>query len=116
MNIIVAGSRSFKDFNLMVEKLDKILSNIKSEITIISGGAQGADLMGEAYATYRGHKCLTMPAEWDKYGRSAGYKRNEAMAEIATHCVVFWDGKSPGSRHMINIATRKGLKTRTVRY
>ena len=114
--VIVAGSRSFNDMNLLIEKLDKILSNFRGEVEIVSGGAKGADLLGEAYATLRGHRVKVFEAQWDVHGKSAGYKRNEEMAKHSTHCVTFWDGNSPGTRHMQNIAKRTGLKTRVIQY
>jgi hypothetical protein len=114
--IIVAGSRSFNDMNLMIEKLDKILSSFNGEVEIVSGGAKGADLLGEAYAALKGHDLMVFEANWELHGKSAGYKRNEEMAKYATHCVTFWDGNSRGTRHMQNIAERTGLKTRIIQY
>lgn len=116
VKVIIAGSRDFNDMDLLISKMDKILSNIKSTIEIVSGGAKGADLLGEAYATLRGHELTVMEADWDKHGRSAGYKRNEQMAAYASHCVIFWDGKSKGSAHMYQIAKRKGMKLRLINY
>lgn len=49
------------------------------------------------------------PANWDKYGKSAGYIRNEEMAKVADSLLAIWDGKSRGTKHMIDIATKKGL-------
>ena len=57
-----------------------------------------------------------MFADWGLHGRRAGYIRNEDMAEYADACIVFWDGKSPGSRHMIEIAKKAKLPLRIVRY
>lgn len=64
----------------------------------------------------RGYKIERYPADWNKYGKAAGYRRNVQMSQIANACVVFWDGISPGSKHMIDIATNKGLPLRIVRY
>ena len=73
--------------------------------------------MGERYAKEKG--CLlkifpVLPDEWDKYGKSAGYRRNVQMAEYADSCVVFWDGKSRGTKHMIDIAEKRNLNLRKV--
>ena len=114
--VVVAGSRTFNDFQLLYDKLDILLSRKRSEITIISGGAKGADLLGEAYATSRGHHCIVMEADWKQHGKRAGYIRNEQMADVANAVIVFWDGKSPGTRHMINIAKERQLPLRIVRY
>lgn len=114
--VIVAGGRKFDDYNLLKEKLDYYLSQRKEEIIIISGTANGADSLGERYAKEKGYKVLRMPANWDLYGKSAGYRRNNQMATIADACVVFWDGKSPGTKHMIDIAKNKNLLLRIVKY
>jgi len=82
------------------------------EITIISGGARGADSQGEVYAHEFHYALERYPANWDLYGNSAGYRRNEEMARIATHLVAFWDGKSKGTRHMIDLAVEADREVR----
>lgn len=114
--VIVAGSRDFNNIDLLISKLDILLQNIKSEIQIISGGAKGADTYGETYATLRGHSIKTFLPDWDNHGKSAGYRRNEAMAEHSDLCVVFWDGKSRGTQHIINTAKKSNIPLRIVRY
>lgn len=117
--IIIAGSRFFNDYKLLKDKLDYFLSNKIAEgykIVIISGTANGADKLGERYATERGYAIERYPANWDAYGKSAGYRRNVQMAKVADACVVFWDGTSPGSKHMIDIANSYKLPLRIVRY
>jgi len=114
-NVIVAGSRDFNDNEMMMIKLDKILKN-KKDICIISGGARGADKLGQEYALIKGYEYIIMPAEWNKYGNSAGYRRNEEMAKRADACVVFWDGVSKGSKHMIDICIDHEILLRVVEY
>ena len=116
--VIIAGGRTFSDYNLLAEKMDKLLWHVAlaTEVEIVSGTARGADALGEQYAASAFLKVKRFPAQWDKYGRSAGYKRNEQMAEYADGLVAFWDGKSRGTMHMINIAKAAGLKVRVVRY
>ena len=117
--IIIAGGRSFSDYKLLKDKLDYYLRDkVRQgyEIIIISGTANGADKLGERYAMERGYKIERYPADWNKYKKAAGYRRNVQMSEVANACVVFWDGISPGSKHMIDIATNKGLPLRIVRY
>ena len=82
----------------------------------MSGHARGADKLGEAYAQSKGYDVKIMPADWETYGKSAGYKRNEAMAGVSDALVAFWDGKSRGTMHMINLAKAKGLRVHVVRY
>lgn len=113
--VIVAGGRSFNNYKLLEKKLDYFFSN-KKEVIIISGGAKGADTLGQQYAKLRNLPCEIYMADWDRFGKSAGYRRNEQMAEIADAAVVFWDGKSRGSQHMIDLAKKKDLPTRVVNY
>lgn len=96
--------------------MDKLLQNVTEPITIIHGNAPGADKIGENYAKQKGYSIKVFEANWKELGKKAGYVRNEAMAKIATHCVVFWDGKSKGSQHMIDLAKQYKLHLRIVRY
>ena len=117
--IIVAAGRSFNNYDLLEQKLDYYLSSKINEgydIVIISGTAKGADSLGEKYAINKGYEIERFPANWDKYGKSAGYRRNVDMANAADACIVFWDGTSPGSKHMIDIANTKRLALRIVNY
>ena len=115
MKIIIAGSRTFNNYPKLKNKLDSILRNQK-DITIISGTASGADRLGERYATENHYELEKYPAMWDIFGKSAGYKRNEEMANVADACVVFWDGKSRGTKHMIDIAKKNQLKLRIIMF
>ncbi len=117
IKVIVAGGRDFKDYELLRTKLDQALRNrLNEEIVVVSGKARGADSLGERYAKERGYKISSHPADWDTYGKAAGYIRNKEMAEEADVLMAFWDGKSRGTMHMINLAKEKGLKTLVVRY
>jgi hypothetical protein len=116
VKIIIAGTRTFNDYELLKTKMDSFLANIKQDIEIVSGGAKGADSLGERYAAEKGYMIHKKLAEWDRYGKSAGYIRNEEMAKYADKCVVFWDGQSKGTKHMIDLAKKYGLDTRVIRY
>lgn len=108
MRIIIAGSRSATK--------DEVYSAIYScnwiniAETIISGTAKGADEFGEIWASEQGIKINRYPAEWNKYGKRAGPLRNEVMAKNADGLVAVWDGKSRGTRSMIDLAKKHGLK------
>jgi ABC-type enterochelin transport system substrate-binding protein len=115
MKVIIAGGRNFRDYDKLRESCDNILVNQK-EVEIVSGTAAGADTLGERYAQEKGYEVKKFPAQWDLYGKSAGYKRNQQMAEYADGLIAFWDGKSKGTKHMIDIANKMGLKVRVVRY
>lgn len=114
--VIVAGGRDFNNYRGLAASLDHLLKNVIDDIEIVCGMARGADRLGEQYAKERGYRIRYMPADWDTYGRSAGYKRNVQMAEYADALVAFWDGASSGTRHMIKTAQEKGLEVRIKRY
>ena len=114
MKVIIAGSRYFNNYELLRQYVDHILQNVsqKESIEIVSGGAKGADELGERYAKERGYKITCFPAEWNKYGRAAGPKRNEQMGDYADALIAFWDGESRGTKHMIEYAKKKNLLVR----
>jgi hypothetical protein len=113
--LIIAGSRGWKSYQAVKDgvrdfyKHYKISGKLRPP-TIISGTAKGADQMGERLAKEYGLRLIRMPAQWLLHGKSAGYKRNEEMASIADGCIVFWDGKSKGSKHMIDLAKKYKLQ------
>ena len=111
--VIVAGSRTITDKDFIFQKLDHLLRNLHN-IEIVSGTAQGPDRIGELYAIHRNLGLIRFPADWDTYGKSAGYIRNRQMAEYATHLVAFHNGYSKGTKHMINIARELNLEVRVV--
>lgn len=113
MRVIVAGSRGFTDQMTAFHELDKLFEG--KAVKVVSGKAPGADLLGELWAQARGHALKCFPAEWDLYGKQAGYLRNVEMAKYAREqeegmLVAFWNGHSRGTEHMIRIAREKGLK------
>lgn len=122
IRVIVAGSRDFLDYDLMRSKLRMLFQErvkVGDRIEIVSGTARGADQLGERYAEE--HQCAIrrFPADWrpnGTYDPTAGFKRNERMAEYATHLVAFWNGKSRGTQHMIKLAEKHNLHIRVVRY
>lgn len=79
--LIIAGGRDFNNYDGMSKCLDRLLKNINDNIEIVCGMARGADRLGERYAKEHGYKVIYMPADWDLYGKSAGFKRNVQMAE-----------------------------------
>jgi hypothetical protein len=113
--VIVAGSRSFMDGKFMARSLDKLLARLDSGTVIVSGGARGADTLGEQYAADRGLGMMREPADWDRYGRAAGMIRNQHMSFLSSHLVAFWNGASPGTRAMIEIARSDRLQVRVVK-
>ena len=114
MKVIIAGGREFSDYELLKSKCDYILSN-QTEIEIVSGAARGADALGEQYASERGFLVKQFPADWS-IGKSAGHVRNKQMAQYADALIAFWDGKSKGTGHMIDLAKEQNLKVRVFNY
>lgn len=113
MNIIVAGSRTFTDYKLLEETLNKYVS---PNDTIISGVAKGADMLGIVYSYRHNIKIKRFPANWNLYGKSAGYKRNVEMANNADMLIAFWNGISRGTKHMIDIMNNQNKKVITIKY
>ncbi len=102
MKCIIAGSRSIAREKFVLDAFTDC--PIRDMITeIVSGGARGVDSLGESIATYNKIKCSVFKAEWDKFGLSAGYKRNRVMGEYADAALVVWDSESKGTKSMINI-------------
>ena len=115
MNIIIAGSRNFNDYNLLKTSCDNLLTQF-TNIEIVSGTARGADKLGERYAREKGYDIKQFPANWDKFGKRAGYLRNDEMAQYADMLIAFWDGASKGTKHMIDLANKRGIKVEIVNY
>ena len=116
--VIIAGSRGFSNYKLLREQCNKFLREKRktSNIIVVSGNARGADSLGEKYAQDEGFTLEIYPAQWKKFGKRAGYRRNEQMAEVADALIAFWDGSSKGTKHMIDIMNEKNLLVRVVEY
>ena len=106
MKVIIAGSRGITNIKDIVQAVE----DAGFEITeVISGTARGVDVLGEQYAEQQGLPVIKMPADWDTYGKSAGYRRNADMAMIANALIAIWDGESRGTQHMINLAHKQEI-------
>lgn len=142
MKLIIAGGRDFFNYKLLEAETKKfIMENYsyfnngidsRPKIQIISGKANGADSLGEWFAKDWKFELIEMPAKWDdidhpkakvkhkrnggKYNAAAGPIRNEEMAKIATHAIIFWDGQSSGSKNMIENAKKYNLIYKVINY
>ena len=125
VRIIVAGSRDYKNYGQLADILDVLITKLqnrgidKSDIEIVSGGCRGADELGERYAKESYIRCSIFPADWGKYGRSAGPIRNDTMAKYAVkadegYLVAFPIGESAGTRSMIKLAEQHGLEVAVI--
>jgi hypothetical protein len=111
MKTIIAGGREFNDFFLLTTECSKL------DITeVVCGLARGADSLGAEYAADNFIITKDFPADWDKHGRAAGPIRNKEMGIYADQAIVFWDGKSKGSKHMIDTMKKLGKPVTVVIY
>lgn len=107
MKVAVIGSRG-----LEISNLEEYLPEGVTEI--ISGGARGVDTSTREYAHAHGIKLTEFLPEYDKYGRAAPLKRNITIIEHADLVLAFWDGKSKGTRFVIESCERMGVEVRAV--
>lgn len=115
MKVIIAGTRTFDDYAYLCGKCQEILRG-KTITSILSGAAKGADEVGERYARRCGYPVERFAPEWDKHGKAAGPMRNRRMAAEADEAIVFWDGKSRGTKNMINEMALLNKPCHVVRY
>jgi hypothetical protein len=118
MKIGIIGSRNFNDNELLEEVMLDYL-NREDEFNcelVVSGGAIGADRLGEQWAKNNNIPTLIFKPEWEKYGKSAGFIRNEDIVKNSDFVVVFWDGVSNGSKHSIDLAIKYNVPVRIVNY
>lgn len=108
MKTIIAGSRKGVGSNDLLDALSELPWTITS---VVSGGADGADSLGEAWADIMKLPLEIFPADWKANKRAAGFIRNEKMLKEsgAEALLALWDGQSHGTEHMIKIAARAGL-------
>jgi len=121
MKVIIAGSRNITDYEVVKKAVEESLFDLTE---VVSGKAKGVDKLGEKYAEENDLSIKGFGAEWDnldvpkykikknKYGKSynvtAGFERNEKMADYADALIAIWDDKSKGTKHMIECMRRKG--------
>ena len=98
--VIVAGSRTILNEQFVYEWLDLLIN--PNSTKIVSGGAKGPDSLALRYAKDNKIEWALLLADWDKYKNSAGIMRNKEMGDYADALIAFWDGKSRGTKHMID--------------
>jgi hypothetical protein len=107
MKTIIAGGRTVTKPILLLEAVNIAGFTITE---VVCGKACGADTLGEEWAKERNIPITYFPADWEKYGKSAGFIRNAQMADHAEALIALWDGSSKGTGNMIELAKKKGLK------
>ena len=117
-NLLIAGGRDFSNYELLARRCAAYIAENCGvrELVVISGRASGADLLGEQFAREYQLRCRFFLAQWEKFGRAAGPMRNRQMAEVADGAVVFWDGRSRGTRSMIGYLRQMGVPHVVVPY
>ena len=116
MKVIIAGSRNINNIALVEAACFKAMQRWRKHgvgfyITeVVCGEARGVDSLGKELAKKAGIPIKSFPADWDKYGKQAGYIRNAAMTKYAEALIAIWDGQSRGTKMMIDLAKRAKLK------
>jgi len=111
IKIGVIGSRSFNNYELTKRTLDEYLDKVW---VIVSGGASGADSLGEKWANENNIKTCIYKPDWDIYGKKAGFIRNKDIVDDSDIVIAFWDGLSRGTEHSINLARKMNKEVRIV--
>ena len=107
--VAVIGSRSFKAFDIMKKFLDT-----EGKFILVSGGAEGADSYAEKYADMKGFQKIIYKPDYDTYGRTAPLIRNEKIIDECDRIIAFYDGVSPGTRHAMELAKKKGKSVQLI--
>jgi hypothetical protein len=108
MKVIIAGSRHLAHLDLVIDAVSKCFFDITE---VVCGGAPGIDTLGKYWAFQNNIPVKYFHAEWHKYGKAAGPIRNEEMAQYADALIAIWDGKSKGTKNMIDLANEYKLRT-----
>lgn len=117
MKLAIIGSRGFHDYEFLKSEVNKFLEENNFDVkAIVSGGAKGADRMAEIYAKENKLVATVILPNWDLYGKKAGYLRNVEIIDEADAVIAFWDGKSAGTNHSINLAKEKKKLLKIVFY
>lgn len=108
MRIIIAGSRNITEYDIVKAAVEDSGFSVGPGDTVLSGCARGVDRIGEEITEIRGAGIERHPADWDAYGKRAGYLRNAEMAKAADALIAVWDGESRGTKNMIELMQRAG--------
>jgi hypothetical protein len=109
--VLVCGSRSWRDATVIQRRF----AAFPERVRVIHGDAIGADKTAGTVARYLGHLVEVYPADWRAYGRAAGIIRNLEMLKQRPDLVLaFWDGRSRGTKHMIDAAREQGVPVEIV--
>ena len=106
--VLVAGCRNYCNYEEAKACIENCIKRIGNEyeLIFISGDCRGAGKLGERFACENHYDIERYPADWQRFGKSAGPKRNETMAKEADYIICFWDRKSKGTKSMIDFAKK----------
>jgi len=110
-NLAVVGSRHFTDYGLFRNVMDNVRTPITS---MVSGGCRGADTLAKRYADEHDIPMVIFYPDWDRYGKSAGYRRNQLIVERADALIAFPSRRSIGTWHSVDLARAKGIPVHVV--
>ena len=111
MRIAIVGGRDFFDYDLLKKSIQ-----FNHGDTIISGGAKGADRLARRFAYDNYLTLIEHHPEWEKYGKRAGFIRNELIIKDAYKVYAFWDGCSNGTANSISIAKKLNKDLEIIHY
>lgn len=113
MNLAIVGSRHFTDYDIFLKMIDIKLTEIGLDICdikmIVSGGAAGVDTLAERFAADYNIECKVFEADWSRYGKSAGPRRNSEIVNTGTIMIAFVAEDSVGTYDSINKARAKKI-------
>src|SRR5215470_13465374 len=105
MKLIIAGSRTFTDYQCLCQ----VLAPDRHRITqVLTGGERGAAVLGKRWAWSKQVPWKGFKADWERFGKTAGVRRNHQMAQAGDLLLAFWDGRSAGTQHLISCMQQLG--------
>lgn len=106
MRVAIVGSRDFPSMIKVRQYIWRLANQRDSELEIVSGGARGVDDEVHRMADAHRMRYTELAADWEKYGKRAGFVRNQEIVDYADRVVAFWDGESKGTKHTIDLALK----------
>lgn len=127
VGVMVCGSRNITDAAWVENQItnylkevyydqEKKFGNGDMDFIIIQGLARGVDMIAKSWADRHNLGTWDFPADWEKYGRSAGFRRNVEMVDKCDYCLILWDGESHGTKHDIDLCRSKNKPHKIVIY
>jgi len=115
--VLICGGRHFDDYEYLNTFCESVLKGLglADDVEIVSGHCKGADMLGERFAKEHGYGVKTFPAQWDKYGKGAGLKRNiemlDYMKDYGSVVIGFVSENSKGTKFTVNNAKKRMIET-----